>query len=126
MVRAREGVYVLEVGVEVVSDGGVAPVVYVEWRLNKGIGSDFAQRFIQDLLSLGNQSVVGGVVGEISVVFVDKLPSPKSPLDQFRGLRIVPAKFEQVGQTLEYQIQRHPVTARGLESIYSIPDIIFS
>lgn len=37
MARARQGVYVLEVGVEVVSDGGVAPVIYVEWRLNEGI-----------------------------------------------------------------------------------------
>lgn len=31
------GFYVLEVGVEVVSDGGVAPVIYVEGRLNEGI-----------------------------------------------------------------------------------------
>jgi hypothetical protein len=106
--------YILEVGVEAVSDRDVTSVVYVEWRFNEGIRSDFAKHLIQNRLPFGNQRVIRSVVGEIGVVFVHKPPSPKSPLDKLWGLRIVTGKDIKVGQMLGIRSGCYPATAKGL------------
>lgn len=94
----REGAFhpiqnILEVGIKPIADGYIAAVVDIDRRLDEAVFTKLSQDPLQQFFPVGRERCRRGVVREMIVVFVHKLPRTESTVDQFCSLGIVTANF---------------------------------
>lgn len=79
----------LEVGVEIITQGDVAAIVDVHWWLDEDSFTDLAEVLLEQLLSIRGERLRSGIIWEMVIVLVHELPCTETALRQFGCLGVV-------------------------------------